>query len=298
MSYEKIHGLLLIDKPVGITSRQATTMVSKICSEKTAGHLGTLDPLATGLLPILLGQATRLAHFLEGDSKLYLARIKLGKSTSTMDLEGEELFSAPVPKLSVEEVKEVLKQFTGEIEQVPPMHSALRVKGKRLYDLARQGKEIERKARKIKIFSIELKNFSGDELEILVECSPGTYLRVLADDIGKAFKCGAHLSALRRLRSGRFSLEESVPLDRLTGENFQDYLLPLEDILDFEKIEVADEIGYKIKDGMQIPLKNLGIEKPAGTLLRVFSKPCFAIAEIVEKQGALVVQPVKVFERN
>ena len=291
-------GLILIDKPLGITSRQVTTRISKIFSEKRAGHLGTLDPLATGLLPILLGPATRLASFLEHDDRIYRAKIRLGSATNTMDAEGETVFSGPIPEMTRAEMLAVLEKFTGELDQVPPMHSALKHEGQRLYELARKGQEVERKARKVKIFALELENLSRDEMEIKAHCGPGTYIRVLADDLGKTLKCGAYLMALRRLRSGKFGIEQSVPLEQLDPENARGHLIPLEEILDFEKLEVADEPGYKIKDGRSLLLKDLGLEKPAATRLRFFSKPCFAIAEVVEKDGELFLKPLKVFARE
>jgi len=291
-------GLALIDKPLGSTSRKATSQVARIFSEKKAGHLGTLDPLATGLLPILLGPATRLAWFLENAEKQYLAKIKLGQATSTMDLEGEVTFSGPIPEINQDQLIELLKKFVGEIEQKPPMYSAVKHQGKRLYDLARKGEEVERKSRVVKIFALELKKFSGDELEILVTCGPGTYIRVLADDLGKILKCGGHLASLRRLKSGGFSLEQAISLSDLTPENCQSHLIRLEEILDFEKLELSDEDGYKIKDGRSIPLKNFELPNPPSGLVRIFSSTCFAIAEVTEIQGELLLKPIKVFGRE
>jgi tRNA pseudouridine55 synthase len=289
-------GLIVIDKAKGLTSRKVTTIVSKIFSEKRAGHLGTLDPLATGVLPILLGTATRLASFLESDEKIYLAKIKLGQATDTMDAEGTVISENSVPPLSREQIISVLEKFSGEIEQKPPMFSAVKHQGERLYQLARRGETVEVAPRKIKIFEISLENFDGSELELKVRCSPGTYIRVLADEIGKTLGCGAHLSALRRLKAEKFSLDISVELDQLTLENCSNYLTPLEQILDFETIEITDEAGFEIRDGKTIPLGDVVVKaQNPGILVQVLSKPCFAICELVEKDSLLFLKPLKVF---
>jgi len=291
-----VQGLIVIDKPKGLTSRKVTTMVSKIFSEKRAGHLGTLDPMATGVLPILLGKATRLASFLEADEKQYLAKIKLGQATDTLDAEGQITSENPVPEISRENILAVLEKFKGEIEQKPPMYSAVKHQGERLYKLARKGETVETTPRKITIFEITLENFDGTELEITVRCSPGTYMRVLADEIGKAIGCGAHLSGLRRLKSGKFSLDKSVELSKLTPENCRDYLTQIDQILDFEKMEIDDEAGYQIKDGRTIAMQGLSAKNySSGTMLQVISKPCFAICEIEEKEGRFYLKPIKVF---
>jgi len=291
-----VNGLIVIDKPKGLTSRKVTTMVSKIFSEKRAGHLGTLDPMATGVLPILIGKATRLASFLEADEKQYLAKIKLGQSTDTMDADGQITSEKPVPDVSKEQILPILEKFSGEIEQKPPMYSAVKHQGERLYNLARKGETVETTPRKIKIFEITLENFDRTELEIMVRCSPGTYIRVLADEVGKTIGCGAHLVGLRRLKSGKFTVDKAVELSTLTAENCSNYLTPIEQILDFEKMEINEEAGYQIKDGRTMSVEGLSSEKySSGTMLQVISKPCFAICEIEEKGGSLFLKPLKVF---
>jgi len=290
------HGLLLVDKPAGRTSRQVTSIISKICRQKRAGHLGTLDPIATGLLPVLIGKATRLAPFLEADTKEYWAQVRLGQETDTMDSEGMLISEAPVPSLEQEQLISILEKFQGKIEQRPPMYSAIKHQGQRLYDLARKGQTVETKPRKITIFAIRLQNFDGKIIELVVQCSPGTYLRVLANELGKVIGCGAHLSGLRRLKSGRFSVEQAVGLSKLTPENCGQYLIPLEDILVFEKVNIADEDGYKIRDGNSIPLKNIAIgDRPFGTLIQILSTPAFALCEIIEKDSQPFLKPIRVF---
>ena len=291
-----VNGLIVIDKPKGLTSRKVTTMVSKIFQEKRAGHLGTLDPMATGVLPILIGKATRLASFLEADQKQYLARVKLGQTTDTLDAEGQITSENPVPQISKEQILAVLGKFQGEIEQKPPMYSAVKHQGERLYKLARKGETVETAPRKIKIFEIMLESFDGTELEIMVCCSPGTYVRVLADEVGKTISCGAHLSGLRRLKSGKFSVDKAIELSMLTPENCRNYMTPMDQILDFEKLEIAEEPGYQIKDGRTIAMEGLAAKKYGpGTVLQVVSKPCFAVCEIEEKDGAFFLKPLKVF---
>jgi len=291
-------GLVLIDKPQGMTSRKITTQVAKIFQEKKAGHLGTLDPLATGLLPVLLGKATRLAQFLESDQKVYLAEVKLGIATETMDSEGKIISQSKVPALNNEQLVLVLKKFEGEIFQTPPAYSAIKLKGKRAYQLARKGEKVELKPRKVKIEKIELKSFNGEVMVIQVHCQPGTYLRVIADEIGKEIGCGAHLVGLRRLGSGRFSITQAISLSELLKEEGFKYLIPLEQILEFDVISFGGCEGAKIKDGNPIPLRTIGIKKSLGDRFRIFTPDCFAIAEVVEKQGELHLQPLRVFAKD
>jgi len=289
-------GLILIDKPEGITSRKVTSKVARIFREKKAGHLGTLDPIATGLLPVLLGSATRLVPFLEPDEKEYQALIRLGASTTTMDREGEVIFAMEVPELSRSELEEILSRFRGEIEHLIPPFSAHKRKGKRLYQLAREGKEIEPKFKKVMVYELELEDFGKDWLKIRAVVSPGTYLRSLADAIGRAIGCGGHLESLVRLRSGRFTLKDAIPLSELSPGNCQNYLIPLEEILDYEKIELGAELGYRVRDGLALPVEKLGLENPyLGKKFRIFSPLCFAIGEVIEKQGRLYLKPIRVF---
>jgi tRNA pseudouridine55 synthase len=291
-----INGLVLLDKPPGYTSRQLTSIVSRLFRQKKAGHLGTLDPMATGLLPVLIGQATRLAPFLESGVKEYWAVIKLGQETDTMDSEGRLISESPVPSLKKEQLFAILDKFQGEIEQRPPMYSAVKHQGRRLYELARKGESVETKPRKVTIFAITLKNFNEKIIELVVRCSPGTYLRVLASELGKTIGCGAHLAGLRRLKSGRFQVEQAVELSKLTPENCMQYLVPLEEILDFDTVRVGDEDGYRIRDGNTIPLKNISAgQKVFGSLIQLISGPAFAICEIIEKDGQPFLKPVRVF---
>ena len=209
-----ISGLLLLDKPAGYSSNHALQKVKRIFRADKAGHSGTLDPFATGLLLICLGEATKFASFgLDGD-KRYLATLKLGISTATGDIEGEILARRDV-SVSQSDIDRVLAQFTGIISQIPPIYSALKVAGKAMYKYAREGIAVDRKAREVQIKRLECVRFEPDELLIDVGCSKGTYIRTLAEDIGAALGCGAHLTALRRTRSSAFSIEQAVNLEQL-----------------------------------------------------------------------------------
>ena len=207
-----IDGALLLDKPVGVSSNAALQRAKKLLGAAKAGHAGTLDPLASGLLVALFGEATKFAGPLLDSDKEYLATLKLGERTTTGDAEGDVLSKKDV---NTERLPAVLERFRGEIAQVPPMYSALKHKGTPLYRLARRGEEVARAARRIRIFSLEIVRLQAPALLIRVVCSKGTYIRVLAEDIGVALGCGAHLSALRRTGSGRFRVEDALTLDAL-----------------------------------------------------------------------------------
>ncbi|MCH4812971.1 tRNA pseudouridine(55) synthase TruB [Vreelandella neptunia] len=210
-----VNGVLLLDKPKGLSSNHALQRVRRLFQAQKAGHTGTLDPMATGLLPICLGEATKFSsHLLEAD-KVYRTRVELGVITDTGDAEGNVIEQHEIPSLSVDDVEAVLTRFRGEIDQVPPMYSALKHQGKKLYELAREGKHVERAARRISVYDARLLSFDGTAFELEVSCSKGTYIRTLAEDIGQALGCGAHISQLRRLKTGPFLADEMWTLDAL-----------------------------------------------------------------------------------
>jgi tRNA pseudouridine55 synthase len=204
-----IDGALLLDKPLGLSSNAALQQARRLFGAAKAGHAGTLDPLASGLLVVLFGEATKFAGPLLDADKEYLATLKLGERTATGDAEGEVLERRPA---TLEGLPAVLERFRGEIDQVPPMYSALKHQGTPLYRLARRGEEVERNARRVRISRLEATEAAGDRLVLRVVCSKGTYIRVLAEDIGEALGCGAHLSALRRTASGRFNVAQAATL--------------------------------------------------------------------------------------
>jgi tRNA pseudouridine55 synthase len=212
-----ISGLFLLDKPQGLSSNSALQRVKRIYGAAKAGHTGALDPLATGLLPICLGEATKFSQYLLDSDKRYLTTAKLGQRTDTCDAEGEVTEEKPVPdNLSRERIEALLvEHFSGEIEQVPPVYSALKLNGQPLYKLARQGVEVEVKPRRVRIHEIKLLALRGDEVDLEVFCSKGTYIRSIVEDLGVLLGCGAHVSVLRRLQTGPFHADQMMTLEQL-----------------------------------------------------------------------------------
>jgi len=225
-----VHGVVLLDKPAGLTSNQALQKVKRLFDARKAGHTGNLDPFATGMLPVCLGEATKTAAFMLDANKAYRAVARLGEATATGDIEGEVVHSLPVPALGDEKIRVALAAFTGAIEQVPPMYSALKHQGRPLYEWAREGVEVEREARTVTIHSLALVAWEPPRLEFEVHCSKGTYIRTLAEDISQELGTCAHLVGLRRLSVGLFPAEHMVSLeqlerDRQIGE-LKQHLLP------------------------------------------------------------------------
>ena len=250
---QNINGLLIIDKPLGFSSNQALSKIKWLYNPKKAGHTGTLDPLATGLLPICLGEATKFSSYLFDANKTYEAKIKLGFTSSTGDAEGAltdlNIDMLPSKTLVINE----LRNFEGELEQTPPMHSALKHNGKPLYQYAREGIEIPRKKRTVTIFSIKLIDLKKDELLIEIECSKGTYIRTLAEDIGKKLKVGGYLIGLRRMVVGLLSINNSISLDLIeesSGEERLKFINPIDGFLNnFDALVVNNDESNAIKDG-------------------------------------------------
>ncbi len=219
--YRDIDGVLILDKPIGVSSNHALQQVRRLFRARKGGHCGSLDPLATGVLPICLGQATKFSSYLLGAHKTYRASCRLGQTTTTGDAEGDVIDSRPVA-VDQQRVAEVLQQFSGWIEQVPPMYSALKHQGKRLYQLAREGIQVEREPRQVEIRQLKLLSLDADCLEIEVCCSKGTYVRTLAEDIGNTLDCGAHLSALRRIAVDDLREQDAIGMERLQQVATQD----------------------------------------------------------------------------
>jgi tRNA pseudouridine55 synthase len=205
-------GVLVIDKPSGPTSFDVVRQVRSLLKLKKVGHTGTLDPMATGVLPLCLGEATKVAGFITEGDKAYDATVRLGAETDTQDAQGQVTAQAPVPPLTPALLESALARFRGSFDQVPPMYSAVKVAGKRLYELARAGEEVERAARHVTVYELVLRDYSADRLQLSVRCSKGFFVRTLAFDLGRALGCGAHLEALRRTHSGPFTLARSLPL--------------------------------------------------------------------------------------
>ncbi len=217
--HRRVDGVLLLDKPTGLSSNAALQRARRAYGALRAGHTGTLDPMASGLLPVCFGEATKLSGELLDAGKGYLADIHLGVRTSTGDAEGEILESRGC-SVSQEQLLAAIQAFRGPIQQTPPMHSALKRNGQPLYALARQGRAVDREARSVVIHVIDFIEFDGTVAKVAVECSKGTYIRVLAEDIGSALGCGAHLSALRRTRVGNFLLQDAIPLHKIEDEAY------------------------------------------------------------------------------
>ena len=231
--HRRVDGVLLLDKPLGLSSNAALQRSRRAYGALRAGHTGTLDPLASGLLPVCFGEATKLSAELLDAGKAYQARVRLGIRTSTADSEGEVL-SEVKPEASREAILAALERFKGDLFQVPPMHSALKRNGEALYALARRGETVDRPPRAIRIYALNLLEFDGTDLELAVECSKGTYIRVLAEDIGDALGCGAHLAGLRRTRVGPFVLSDAISLaaveDPCNRQAIDRWLLPVESL--------------------------------------------------------------------
>ena len=230
----ELNGILLIDKPHGMTSNQVLQRVKRIFQACKAGHTGSLDPIATGLLPLCFGEATKVSQFMLDADKQYWVRIKLGEATTTYDIEGEVVFSSVV-NVDRRQIEKALKSFTGTISQLPPMYSAVKQGGQALYKLAREGKEVERNPREVTVYRIDLLDFDGEYLELEILCSKGTYVRSIAHDLGQELGCGAHVVELRRLGVGDFRIDEAVDLEDIedlqSPEEVERLLLPVDEAL-------------------------------------------------------------------
>jgi tRNA pseudouridine55 synthase len=276
---DPVDGVLLLDKPLGITSSAAVGRARRLLAARKAGHTGTLDPLASGLLPCAFGEATKFAADLLDADKAYEARLRFGATTSTGDAEGEVTSRRPV-RFARAELETVLSRLTGTIEQVPPMHSALKWQGRPLYQLARAGQEVARAPRRVRIDRLELLALQGDEAVVAVECSKGTYVRVLAEDIGALLGCGAHLAGLRRTRVGSLKVADAVTLpalEALPPEARRDRLLPLDALLaSLPRVELGADEARRFLQGQRLALRlaaapRVRVYAPAARLLGLAS---------------------------
>ncbi|WP_315114856.1 tRNA pseudouridine(55) synthase TruB [uncultured Clostridium sp.] len=266
-----MNGILNIFKPSGITSFDVVRMVKRAANTKKVGHTGTLDPMASGVLPICLGNATKIVDYIMNESKIYKSTLKLGVVTDTYDKEGKILKEETV-NLESKIVEECIKSFQGSIEQVPPMYSALKVNGKRLYQLAREGIEVERKARKINIYSIDILNIDLPYVTFQVHCSKGTYIRSLCYDIGEKLGVGASMWELERVKTSIFNIKDALHIDNLNSENINEYLVPIDEALSkYESITIEEVYEKLLVNGVLIKDKRImgSIEKDV--ILRVYS---------------------------
>ncbi|MBW6393148.1 tRNA pseudouridine(55) synthase TruB [Billgrantia antri] len=273
-----VNGVLLLDKPRGASSNHALQRVRRLLQAQKAGHTGTLDPMATGLLPVCLGEATKFsAHLLEAD-KVYRTRVQLGAVTDTGDAEGEVVERCEVPPLTPVDIERVLERFRGEIEQVPPMYSALKHQGRKLYELAREGKSVERAVRRVTVYDARLLAFEGNAFELEVRVSKGTYVRTLAEDIGRALGSGAHITALRRLATGPFDSEGMLPIEALEALSGQEEreatLLPVDVLVaHLPKVEVDERARQRLMHGQAAGVAAAG--EKTGKLTRLYCGETF-----------------------
>jgi len=219
---KEMEGVLLVDKPKGLTSHDVVYRLRRKLSMKKIGHAGTLDPMATGLLIMLIGKATRISQYLMSSDKVYEGEATLGIVTDSQDAEGEVMETRPVPELTEAQVREVMKGFLGDQYQTPPMHSAIKIGGVPLYKMARKGEEVEREPRFIRVMALELTSFALPKLTFTLHCTKGTYVRTIAHDLGQKLGCGAHLSALRRTASGKFNLSQGLTLEQIEELSLQE----------------------------------------------------------------------------
>lgn len=290
-----VSGVLVVDKPIGMTSHDVVQIIRRGTGIRRAGHTGTLDPRASGVLVVLIGPAVRLSEYVSASDKRYQATIRLGSSTDTYDAEGVVTSSASVEHITEEQFVQTLQRFVGEIEQVPPPYSSVKVRGRKAYELAREGEEVEITPRKIQVYSLELLERDSPEAVIDVFCSSGTYVRSLANDLGNALGCGAHLVGLRRTKSGRFTLRDAVPLRRLqeafAAGNWYKYLIPAAEALgDWPSVELdADQVEL-IRHGHRIPA-----EPGSAGWARGISEQGDLVALLELDESTMEWQPKKVF---
>lgn len=247
-----MNGVINVYKPSGITSFDVVRTIKKLCKTKKVGHTGTLDPMATGVLPICIGNATKIVDYIMQNHKVYKATLKLGVTTDTYDREGKILSESELGNITNKHIEEVIRGFIGDIEQMPPMYSALKVNGKRLYELARQGIEIERQKRKITIYDINIENVDIPYVKFTVKCSKGTYIRSLCYDIGDILKVGGAMWDLERVETGAFSIENSIALEELNEENIKNFIIPMDEALKYKPIVFSNKFEKLLLNGVTI----------------------------------------------
>ena len=293
---EAVAGILNVDKPPQVTSHDVVQRIRRASKQRRVGHAGTLDPLATGVLLVCLGKATRVAEYLVDGRKRYRARAVLGVATDTYDREGKVTSRVPCPELNAADLEAVLQTFLGRTEQVPPMYSAVKVNGHPLYRLARNGMTVERKARPIEVYEIQLLEWSLPELVFELECSRGTYVRSLVHDLGQSLACGAHLTELTRLSSGSFRLEDSVSLEvaerSFADGSWRDLLHPIDEaLLSIPAVKLTTEEALSVGYGQRIRLR----EPVEGKLCRAYG-PEGRLVALLRPDGATGFwRPHKVF---
>jgi tRNA pseudouridine55 synthase len=301
-----VNGVLIVDKPTGITSYDVVRELKPHMRGIKIGYLGTLDPLATGVLPILLGEGTKLAPFLETGKKVYEATLLLGVTTDTQDKDGKILTTVAIGSydLSPRRIEEVMQGFRGKISQLPPMHSALKHNGEPLYKLARRGDEVPREPREVEIYELRVAEIDPPAMHLHIECSKGTYIRTLGHDMGVQLGCGAHVTALRRRRNGPFGVEDALPLAEVKGllkaGKVTERILSLSQAVSFlPPVSLSEDDARQIHNGQAITVEDLphGSEEE-GRKVRVLVKTgggLVAVGEIHQEKACFVVRPLRVF---
>ena len=291
-----VSGVLVIDKPTGMTSHDVVQIVRNGTHIRRAGHTGTLDPRASGVLVVLVGPAVRLSEFISASEKRYQAVLRLGLTTDTYDMDGNVLMSSPV-NISYEELEETLKTFIGEFDQIPPAYSAIKINGEKAYERARRGEEVEMEPRKVRVDSIELLDWESPEAIIDIQCSSGTYVRSLIHDLGEKLGCGATLVGLRRTKNGRFSLRDAVSLRRLqeafVNGDWYRFLIPAAEALgDWYTVELTLDQVDQVRHGHRVPAVE---DVPIDTIARAVSEEGELVALVEYDAEAHEWQPRKVF---
>jgi tRNA pseudouridine55 synthase len=284
-----INGIVVLNKAKGLSSNAALQEVKRIYGANKAGHTGSLDPLATGVLPICLGEATKVSQFLLESDKKYRVRIKLGVRTDSADSEGSVIERCEDFLVKPEDVEAALQQFRGEIEQIPPMHSSLKLNGVPLYKLARKGQTVTREPRAITVYSMELMEFSDDEFELEIACSKGTYIRTIADDLGQLLGCGGHVIALHRMQAGAFTEAGCVTTETLINEKekfglerIDEYLVPMDRaISDLPEVNLPSITASCLKNGQAVLVRHL----PAEGLVRLYEEDQFIGIGSIDDDG-------------
>lgn len=288
-----INGILLLDKPIHWSSNDALQKVKRIYQAAKAGHTGSLDPLASGMLPICLGEATKISAYLLDADKVYRFKCALGKKTTTADAEGEVIQTRPHEHITRADVERLLPQFTGDLMQVPPMYSALKKDGKRLYELAREGIEVERQPRPVTIHQLEILSFQPGEVELQASCSKGTYVRTLAEDMGEALGCGAYITELRRLSVGPYAGKEMITMEQLQAlaeqgmEQLDARLLTLDTgLMNWPAVELDANSAFYIKQGQPV----LVAKSPARGMVRIYDQSRFLGVGEIQDDGKVAMR--------
>ena len=286
-----MNGVINVYKPQNITSFDVVRTIRRISRVKKVGHTGTLDPMATGVLPICIGGSTKIVDFIMNEHKEYIAKLKLGLITDTYDREGMVLKEEDISQILEEEVLNCINSFKGKSIQIPPMYSAIKIKGERLYNLARKGIEVEREGREINIYNIEVLKINLPYVEFKVNCSKGTYIRSLCYDIGNKLGVGAVMWELERTKTGIFSKENSINLEDINEENIKEFIIPTEKVLSkYEKIEIDEYFARLLKNGVEVKDKRLLGKIKINDILRVYTEDKFMGLGQKTKDGFKIVK--------